>query len=554
MSNELSSWLINLDGFKEKYNDLLYASIASQFPSVAPAHKVLESKIEYEYLLNCASMLSDSQDPKCIDVSLRICQHTLTSNVPAPHKMAASFILNKMQNIPAINLAKRNNLIDQSFHENFSMMTKIDWFKTELQCKIYTKTGKDVIANRFQKDAWEALSSTECLVLSAPTSVGKSFIILKWIAERVSAASENIIYLVPTRALIHQVSSDIADVLSDVSPDKIEISTIPHGIVSSGRSNIFIFTQERLHYFMERCPSDFKISTLIIDEAHKIGDGYRGILLQQAIEKIIRVGVQQIIFATPSAVKPESLMEDVASTSSKKSIESDVVTVNQNLFWVRESSNDSKTWTIEFWQNNEKTDVGTFTIDSEPNTLRKRLTFIAYKLGMSSYGNIIYADGASDAEEIAILLHNMIGNDIEDEELREASKVAQQAVHGKYRLTTVLNRGIAFHYGNMPLILRLEIERLFKKGVIRFLICTSTLIEGVNLPCRNIFLRGPKKGRNKIMNLDDFWNLAGRAGRWGKEFQGNIFCVDPTSKDWKDGQAPTSKTKFAISRTWSCPR
>ena len=24
----------------------------------------------------------------------------------------------------------------------------------------------------------------------------------------------------------------------------------------------------------------------------------------------------------------------------------------------------------------------------------------------------------------------------------------------------------------------------------------------------------------------DFWNLAGRAGRQGKEFQGNIICID----------------------------
>ena len=28
------------------------------------------------------------------------------------------------------------------------------------------------------------------------------------------------------------------------------------------------------------------------------------------------------------------------------------------------------------------------------------------------------------------------------------------------------------------------------------------------------------------MSAADFWNLAGRAGRWGKEFEGNIVCVD----------------------------
>jgi hypothetical protein len=29
------------------------------------------------------------------------------------------------------------------------------------------------------------------------------------------------------------------------------------------------------------------------------------------------------------------------------------------------------------------------------------------------------------------------------------------------------------------------------------------------------------------MEPHDFWNLAGRAGRWGDEFQGNIICIDP---------------------------
>ena len=79
----------------------------------------------------------------------------------------------------------------------------------------------------------------------------------------------------------------------------------------------------------------------------------------------------------------------------------------------------------------------------------------------------------------------------------------------------------------MPSLIRLEVERLFRSGKIRFLVCTSTLIEGVNLSCRTIVLRGPRKGIGHPMEAHDFWNLAGRAGRWGDEFQGNIICIDP---------------------------
>ena len=88
----------------------------------------------------------------------------------------------------------------------------------------------------------------------------------------------------------------------------------------------------------------------------------------------------------------------------------------------------------------------------------------------------------------------------------------------------------------MPSLIRLEIERLFRAGKIKFLACTSTLIEGVNLSCRTIVMRGPRKGKGNPMEAHDFWNLAGRAGRWGNEFQGNIICIDPNNKEaWPVG-------------------
>ncbi len=120
-------------------------------------------------------------------------------------------------------------------------------------------------------------------------------------------------------------------------------------------------------------------------------------------------------------------------------------------------------------------------------------------------------------------------------------------VNRNYALVEALQKRVAFHYGNMPLLIRTEIERLFKSGKIRFLICTATLVEGVNLPAKSIFLRGPKKGQSPL-NETDFWNLAGRAGRLGKEFQGNIVCVDPTETSiWKT-QPPRSPSKYTVRR------
>jgi hypothetical protein len=49
------------------------------------------------------------------------------------------------------------------------------------------------------------------------------------------------------------------------------------------------------------------------------------------------------------------------------------------------------------------------------------------------------------------------------------------------------------------------------------------------------------------MEAHDFWNLAGRAGRWGDEFQGNIICIDPQDENaWPTGVP--ARARYPIKR------
>jgi Helicase conserved C-terminal domain len=89
-----------------------------------------------------------------------------------------------------------------------------------------------------------------------------------------------------------------------------------------------------------------------------------------------------------------------------------------------------------------------------------------------------------------------------------------------------IKRGVAFHYSNIPTQLRRAIENAVSNGDVDYLVCTSTLLQGVNLPVRNIFMCAPERGATKPLESTDFWNLAGRAGRLRREFQGNIFLID----------------------------
>ena len=64
-------------------------------------------------------------------------------------------------------------------------------------------------------------------------------------------------------------------------------------------TNLYVFTQERLHWFLIQSPNT-NIDFLIVDEAHKIDNGNRGILLQRKIEDVIEKNPNvRIFFSSP---------------------------------------------------------------------------------------------------------------------------------------------------------------------------------------------------------------------------------------------------------------
>ncbi|WP_425991061.1 DEAD/DEAH box helicase [Afipia sp. DC4300-2b1] len=85
--------------------------------------------------------------------------------------------------------------------------------------------------------------------------------------------------------------------------------------------------------------------------------------------------------------------------------------------------------------------------------------------------------------------------------------------------------GIFPHHASVPGGLRLAIEHGMKIGDIRFVVCTSTLAQGVNLPIRYLIVTGVYQGGDRML-VRDFHNLIGRAGRAGMHTEGSIIFAD----------------------------
>lgn len=501
------------------------------------------------YIASLASALSMSGKPEERREALRIAHFfLLDKKVPSHYSGVAKTIFSNLKNFESFRLAEESNPSKNEAANIFSLMRSMR-NRTEAEEVI---AGRVLYLNPFQSQFWALLSSPGDISVSAATSVGKSFIVERWLASKIrSMKSGAILYVVPTRALIQQVENDFYQLLKDSNIQNCQIVSIPSpDFIYDKKVNLLILTQERYHFLRNLLRHSLAPEVVVVDEAQKIGDGSRGILLEQVLESIRNESPStKFLYLTPSSENPDLFIEG-NSRAGEALVSSDQM-VGQNLFWVDQSETDPKKWKVRRIDGEVASDIGLLRLDSKPSSKSKRVSFVAYAVGGNRSGNLVYANGAAEAEKVALQICDLLGekNIVEDPTVQSLIEFTSKTVHAKYALNVTLKYGVAFHYGNIPLILKSEIENLFRSGRIRYLVCTSTLIEGVNTACRNIFVRGPQKGRGRPMTEMDFWNLAGRAGRWGKEFEGNIFCIDASDeKIWLKGHAPKEKVRFKVTR------
>lgn len=84
--------------------------------------------------------------------------------------------------------------------------------------------------------------------------------------------------------------------------------------------------------------------------------------------------------------------------------------------------------------------------------------------------------------------------------------------------------GVAFHSRSLQSVLRRSLEEEFRDGVVRVLVSTDTLSEGINLPATDVVNFDLRRAREPIP-VDVLKNRIGRAGRLGLGEAGNAWIV-----------------------------
>jgi len=107
---------------------------------------------------------------------------------------------------------------------------------------------------------------------------------------------------------------------------------------------------------------------------------------------------------------------------------------------------------------------------------------------------------------------------------------ALQRMPQYHTLRALLERGIAFHHSGLLPVLKEIVEILFGKGFIKLLYATETFAVGINMPTKTVVFTGYRKyddatGGMRMLNTDEYIQMAGRAGRRGKDDKGLVLYL-----------------------------
>ncbi len=486
---------------------------------------------ELRDLTEVSNILAASSDNSDKLIALDIAVSLPQVNNSRGIQLNSFLVLRKLGNYPAIKLLEEMTDI-KGYKRLLRGISALEEYIFESFNEKEIISKKYLLSN-FQYKIFNTINKNNALSLSAPTSAGKSFILLKYVLDYIYKRNvgSTVVYIVPTRALIKQVMNDFIDNVLELGLKDIYIgcsSEVEVLLKQPEKSNILVLTQERLYQLCSNPESKrIKIDMVIADEAHNIQSGGRGVLLERAINYVKDLYPEvKVLFSSPLVSNPEKMLSIFNMEGEKEKNQFPLVA--QNVIEVKQTPKNLRIFT--------KIDGDEVELKIIPYGIRGTskasiLANVAIKL-WNQKSSIIYSNEPMLSTDVAreLVLSGKFP-ELNDGKLEEFAEFIEEYISENYELANFIRRGIAFHFGSLPSIIRSGIEDLFKEGAIKIVCCTSTLLEGLNMPAKNIFIYKPEKGQKKPMDKLNFWNLAGRAGRMGNDFSGNIICINPNSWD-----------------------
>lgn len=356
-----------------------------------------------------------------------------------------------------------------------------------------------IVRTRGQKELQEFAERNSSAVLVAPTSYGKSELLVHRV---VASLGRNVCVLVPTRALISQTRRLL---MSDqrIRASKTRILTHPD-TYRPGEAFVAVLTQERLTRLLVS-NSGASVDVLLVDEAHNLltNDARAHMTSQVIMIARHRNPDLETAYFTPFVSDPSSLAS-IGERELKGSTVDEHVKI-ERIYVADPVSGNLSLYDQFLDEFIEAAAIATNEIDAV--------------VGQAGDRNLLYVNRPRDAERLARQLKGRLPKTGWAKGAKAAHAIAD-LIDPEYGLIDGIKHGVLFHHGSVPDILRQYVEDLFNDSghdSPLYLVCTSTLLEGVNTPADRLFLMSPRRGQGNL-SRSAFKNLIGRVARFKEVF------------------------------------
>lgn len=385
---------------------------------------------------------------------------------------------------------QKENLISKSTTSNIRMFTnKSDYLE-------------DKIFHDDQKQILDLIYERKNLVISAPTSFGKSILIQEIVA---SEKFKNLLIIQPTLALLDETRRNLKSYRSIYN-------LITKTTQEPKDKNIFLFTAERTNEYL-LFPS---LDILIIDEFYKLSakrDDGRSYSLNNAFLSILKNYPKcQFYLLGPN-------IEGISNGFEEK-YQAKFIAINTKLV-SSEIHNVFEEYPNQFGERGIK------------RQKKEEVLFELLSSELKNENTLVYCASPRKAHELSRKYTEYIkqrkGEILHITENETLIEWLNKYVSKSWSLSDSLKYGVAVHDGTMPKHLLSSILELFNNDSIKCIFCTSTIIEGVNTNAKNvIYFDGYKGKQNNKIDYFDYSNIRGRAGRLMKHYIGHIYnFVEP---------------------------
>ena len=346
----------------------------------------------------------------------------------------------------------------------------------------------------------------------APTSYGKSELILSAVKEY---AGRKICVLTSTKALLVQTKKRIQQISKGIFS---KVVVHPEMYNPNDTSCLAVLTQERLLRIFKKDPS-LSFDCIIVDEAHEI------------LEENSRSRTLANVIIIAQKRNPDVAFKFLTPfLTDSKNLKARYTTYDIEGFKVTEYIKTEKYYLYDLRNHTGLKLYDQFLNRYLPLSENRNLGFEEDVVKAYSAGkNIIYLNKPTDIEKFALALADVLP-EMDSEMIQTACDNISNYLQPQYNLLSCLRKGIIYHHGSVPDAIRIYIEDLYKKDdSVKYVITSSTLLSGVNLPAERMFILDNKRGRSNLSH-DSFKNLVGRVCRFSEIFNdetGNLQRLEP---------------------------